>query len=401
MHTIIDVEMSSLPSRTTLEEIWRDLEARSEPSFFTSWTWLSSWLDVLPEEVQVRLLQATHAGKVVGLGLVVQSRAHIMRRIPVACWRVNATGIHEIDDLTIEYNGFLLDTHFAPLTAQTMLRHLLFKTSARRVEISCAQAAYSRVADQLQDGVINSSRPHMSHMVDLNGVRDNADGGYLGLLSANTRSQLRRSLAAYGGLGTITVHEAENASQAQAYLEALRGLHEASWRARGIESGFASHATAKRFHQSLIDKAFPRGEIQLLRIAAGSQDLGYIYSFRHRGRISFYQSGLHYGLLDKHDRPGMVCHAMAVEHNAHQGASVYDFLAGAHRYKASLSTHTEIQASHVFQRDSWLPRLDAVLKGWRGKLSDQARAAKAAVVKACMTISLMVQPWVDELSVLA
>jgi CelD/BcsL family acetyltransferase involved in cellulose biosynthesis len=71
--------------------------------------------------------------------------------------------------------------------------------------------------------------------------------------------------------------------------------------------------------------------VQLLRIAVGGRAIGYLYNFRHRGRIYAYQSG--FDDSDRAMRPGYVCHALAVVLNAEQGAEEYDFLAGDNRLK--------------------------------------------------------------------
>jgi hypothetical protein len=50
-----------------------------------------------------------------------------------------------------------------------------------------------------------------------------------------------------------------------------------------------------------------------------------------------YTSGFDYG-SDKRLKPGLVCHLMAIEQAHANGALAYSFLAGASRYKDSLST---------------------------------------------------------------
>ena len=42
--------------------------------------------------------------------------------------------------------------------------------------------------------------------------------------------------------------------------------------------------------------------------------------------------------MDRHLRPGYLCHAHAIEHCAKEGHAIYDLLGGDARYKASLAT---------------------------------------------------------------
>ena len=377
----------SLPPRGELENWWRNLESRADTTFFTSWSWIGAWLDILPANLQPKLLTAKQNGKLLGLGLVIQGRSKLMKLIPVKCWRLHSTGVEEFDDLTIEYNGFLADRQHAPAVKQAMLDFLLFKTGVGRLEITKAESAFANLASNAAKGLRVRSAGMDSYVVDLEKARQTPDG-YLSLLSANTRSQVRRSLSGYRKVGNVTIHQAENLEQAKAYFTALRTWHEKTWDSRGEESGFATSEFAYEFHQRLIDSSFERGEVQLLRIAVGDTDLGYLYNFMHRGRVVFYQSGFNYGILEKQDRPGLVCHALAVEHNIAAGQHWYDFTAGNYRYKASLATHVEPQGMHIFQRDGVLPLLEAILLKVKGRLS-QMQQRSHTMAWSVLTSSLL------------
>lgn len=392
----INVTLERLPARSVLEARWRELEARANASFYTSWSWIGCWLHVLPPHLSPRLLVAHRAGRVVGMGIVVKGQAKLLQIIPVPCWYLHATGLESIDELTIEYNGFLVEQGHEVEVKTAMVDHLLHDTGVGRVEIKLASRQLDMLARRIAHkptlprqstrNVIVRSTGFTSYMVSLADVRASANG-YLPLLSSNTRSQIRRSMAAYKELGELTVEEARTPQQARTFMTALRQLHGQTWLGRGERSGFSFSPTALQFHDQLIEQGFARGEVQLLRISAGGQDVGYLYNLVHRGHVVYYQSGLRYGVLDKHDRPGLVCHSLAIEHNARLGHHCYDFAAGNYRYKDSLSTHKEPQSTHVFQRDGILPRLDRdlrVLKAqarqWRMHLKVwRKRAAQTAM----------------------
>jgi CelD/BcsL family acetyltransferase involved in cellulose biosynthesis len=387
----IHITLESLPPRERLQAWWRDLEAKADLTFFTSWSWIGPWLDILPTTLRKHLLIAKQDGAIVGLGVVVKGRAHLMRAMPVMCWRLHATGIHDIDDLTIEYNGFLLDKRCANKVEQSMLDFLLKRTGIKRFEVSMGNARFADLADPAPKGILVRSNFRKSYLVNLERVRD-TEGGFLATLSGNTRSQIKRSLNAYQGeLGPIRVEPAQSEEQASAFFDELKSLHAQTWSERGKHSGFATSPVAHRFHMALIANAFGKGEVQLLRISAGTSIVGYLYNFVHRGRVIFYQSGFNYGLLDKHDRPGLVCHALAIEHHgAHAGLHWYDFAAGDYRYKTSLAKHHEVQGSHVFQRDGLLPRLDAAVRGLVQRVRQFRARAHAVVVSAmgCLHITV-------------
>ena len=67
------------------------------------------------------------------------------------------------------------------------------------------------------------------------------------------------------------------------FLEALVRLHQITWTGRGKLGAFAN-STFMRFHRELITRGIPRGEIDLLRIDAGEQTVGFLYNFVFRRR---------------------------------------------------------------------------------------------------------------------
>src|SRR5262249_11908819 len=109
-------------------------------------------------------------------------------------------------------------------------------------------------------------------------------------LSRNSREKLRRSLREYRTRGELIIEEASTLGSARSYFEALKDLHIRSWTRRGKPHAFR-FPFFERFHRALIARGMSEGSVQLLRITAGGRPIGYLYNFRHRGRIYAYQSG--------------------------------------------------------------------------------------------------------------
>src|SRR5476649_2339049 len=63
-------QIEPLPPLDQLEPMWRDLEARAEPSFFLSWHWIGTWL--AESGIQPALLVALRNNVIVGLALIGQ-----------------------------------------------------------------------------------------------------------------------------------------------------------------------------------------------------------------------------------------------------------------------------------------------------------------------------------------
>jgi CelD/BcsL family acetyltransferase involved in cellulose biosynthesis len=86
----------------------------------------------------------------------------------------------------------------------------------------------------------------------------------------------------------------------------------------------------------------------------GDHSVGYLYNMIHGGHVLQYQSGFDYELSDSTSwRPGVICHALAIEHYLSLGMETYDFLAGDQRYKKELSTASDELTWSTLQR----PRL--------------------------------------------
>ena len=105
----IRVERVVLPALSALEAEWRALEIRSSSSFFQSWAWIGTWLECLPPEVPRWLLRAWRGQSVVGLAIVCESTVRRHGVLSSRALFLNCTGRPDLDELTVEYNGFLAE----------------------------------------------------------------------------------------------------------------------------------------------------------------------------------------------------------------------------------------------------------------------------------------------------
>ncbi|MEX8506427.1 GNAT family N-acetyltransferase [Leptothrix ochracea] len=374
----IDVFLGPMPALAELEAEWQALEVFAEPSFFTSWSWIGCWLALLPANVKPQWLRARQSGRTVGLALLVR-RTRQRFGLPFCdSWHLHETGDPDYDILTIEHNGFLLDTVLADVVREAMLVHWVKHTSGASELLLPGQAG-SGLSEQTLPALYRGNRTRTSYGVNLEAVRER-QGDYLALLSSNTRSQIRRSIKEYQTIGPLVVHEAQDVAQAHHFLSRLAEMHQQHWVERG-EPGAFSNPFFKRFHERLIEENLPRGQIQILRISAGEQDMAYLYSFVKSGRIYFYQSGFDYRLIEKHGRPGLVAHALAVQHNAALGHMVYDFMAGDSRYKLNLATINEPMTWSTLRKPAWRFRMEHALREWRYRMKAK-KAAKCEEVEA-------------------
>jgi CelD/BcsL family acetyltransferase involved in cellulose biosynthesis len=313
----VQVRITPVQSLAELEGQWRAIEAVvPDLSFFQSWSWVGCLAaERYPDPV---LLQAEQDGAVVGLALFNRHRGRL---------HLAASGVPAVDAPFIEHNAPLI---LRPDAAPALFAAAWRAGDVRRLVLDGVSPPTLSAAG----GTSLRLQQRLAPRVTLEAVRA-AGGDYLATRSGNARYQLRRSLRAYAGRGPVGLRCAADATEALAWLEAMIRLHEATWQARGQPGAFATEYL-RRFHHALVLRTMADRSLDLLQVTAGEETVGYLYNFHLRGQVSAYQSGL--ATATGHEKPGLTCHALAIERALAGGDAVYDFLGGADRYKLSLAT---------------------------------------------------------------
>jgi len=351
------VTLAGLPLPGEVERDWRELETRSDRSFFASWSWIGAWLSALPSNIRPELLRVESQGRTIALGVLVR---RFLRRHGVFSSRalfLNSTGDPRLDEITIEYNGLLCERGFEHEAAQACIDFLLSRDDWDEWFLDGLQDSglSRRVPAREVDWAL--SRQAKCHHVDLEVLR-RSGGEYLALLGSNTRHAIRRSIREYEKLGPLVLENAATPEQAAAFLSGLTQLHQAYWQAKGLSGSFANPFFVE-FHGRLLRSLFAEGSIQLLHLRAGNQSVGYLYNFVDRGRVYNYQSGFNYALCPhSHGHPGLVAHSYAVEFNRTLGHRFYEFMAGEGQHKQTLALGSTDMVWLVARR----PRLNFLLE---------------------------------------
>ena len=323
------VVVSDVTDFAALEAKWRDLETRSDPSFFQSWTWTGCLVEQrFPDPV---LVEAREAGRTVALALFNRRGGTLY---------LGESGDPALDCPYIEFNGVLAEAGREADLTWVCLRAARgapgrWGIGGPRLVLDGIDATTEAAA--ALTGQLRQIRSLAAPVVDLADQKQ----CFLDRRSANTRQQLRRSNRDYARAGPVTIERAETLARANAFLEGLIALHQTAWTARGQVGAFAAPFFG-RFHRALIARGLARGEIALLRVAAGDQTIGFLYNFSYRGRCLAYQSGFDYAHAGPHQKPGLTCHHEAIRLAHRAGARRYDFMAGDDRYKRSLSDRVEM-----------------------------------------------------------
>jgi len=360
--------LSVLQDKARLELLWRNLEKRADASFFQSWHWIGTWIDCLPVDIVPELLQVDRGGMVVGLAVLVPRTVYRHGCVRSKGLFLNRTGDPRLDSLTIEYNGFLAERGAEHEVAQAGMEVLLagrkdwdelFLDGIHEPEVF---GGFSTEKTQLHTSKLDACR-----YVDLAALRGNGQE-YVAALGQSTRYNIRRSLREYEKRGPLAIDEAGDLTQARTYFKGLIRLHQHYWEQKG-EPGAFSNLFLTTFHEKLVSRGFSEGVVQLLRVTAGAAEVGYLYNYVYRGHVYNYQSGFDYAGGTLHERPGLVCHALAIAYNLRKGHAVYDFMAGDSDYKRSLSTASQTLAWQVMQRRRLKFRIEDALRRVRHRFN--------------------------------
>lgn len=320
---------------------WRGLfDATSESSAFLNPSWVETWLECFGVRAGAwAIVWRDGGGEPVGC-LVLAPEVGRAGPFRVTRTHLNTPGFAVMP----EHNDVLTRPEHRAAVLDDVVELLLDTGTDECMMDGVRDELFNELRSRwpgLASGSVRSESPY----VDLARVRA-AGGGYLGVLSSNTRSQIRRSMRLYARrYGDLVLEVAQGADQTLQWLADLVDLHEAVWQARG--EGGAFGPDARRFHERLIERGRAERtdgggdlEIEIARVRAGDHTIGMLYHLVCRGRVHFLQSGFRYE-EDARLKPGLVSHCMSIEACLERGLAEYDFLGGeprSVRYKRSLST---------------------------------------------------------------
>lgn len=333
------------PDRFTIEPVaglqelavrWQALERRSSPRFFLGWRWIAAWLAATGAEP---LLLAGRRGEDdVALALLGRTRGLLGARIVA----LNETGLPGSDVGYIEYNG-VLGCAGDREAIDAVARFLMDQRAAGPIsgwdELRLSGVAPDWVASFTACGarVAVRARQH-SYAVDLGRLRGEGRDG-LAAMNANTRQQIRRSRRLYDAAGGLALRRIDERPAQLDALDELAALHQARWVARGQPGAFASPVFG-RLVRDLIEGTAGAGRVEILRVSAGERTIGLLLNLVHDGEVANYVAAF-VQETDNRLKPGLVAHALAIEHHLARGSRIYDLLAGSARYKESLAARRE------------------------------------------------------------
>lgn len=282
------------------------------------------------------------------------------------------------DQVFIEYNGFsgTSGASFADLL-NDLLNQLSRDSAWDELRLAGLKKSDSTLACRIAEEYglkarVFDQRPSFAR----NLLADRSQGTVLGGLSANTRSQIRRSRRLMESThGPVQLDCARSAQEALTWFEAIEPWHRQRWGAqpgRIGTSGFQNPAFI-HFHQTLIRSAFADRHIRIWRLSAGARVVAWLYNFRWDSTEAFYL-GAWDPNLDPAMRAGLVAHQMVMDQCLEEGIEIYDFMAGDSQYKRQLANQESELIWLVLQR----PRLKFCVEDRVRSFRDRWRTSGSA-----------------------
>ncbi|WP_235720795.1 GNAT family N-acetyltransferase [Magnetospirillum molischianum] len=365
---VLTVSIGDCPPLERLGQMWRELEIRSDASFFLRWHWIGAWIEAMGMPTGQVLVR--RGDEIVGLALIHRSPDRWFGPLRRPALWLHEAGDPRLRSVAIEYNGVLADRTVSSSVEEACLRAL---AGLRQGDpLSWRAMTLGGVAVEWETRCRRLGLKHRVHRrqpapyARLDSARDALEG-----VSRNTRSQIRRSMRLYQSRGGLTLRPATTIDEARKMFDGLEQLHTSYWRSRGQGGAFAE-PSFRRLHDRLLATAFPDGGADLLEVQAGSGIVGYLYNFICGGVVYAYQSGFLYE-ADARLKPGLVCHALAMNHYRHRGMRLYRFLAGDSRYKTSLADGGDELVWLTCRHDDIAYRAETAGRALLGRLRNWAK----------------------------
>jgi hypothetical protein len=311
---------------------WRPLfEASGTASIFLSEGWMQAWIDLYGRDFQGCWVHWEAEGRIVAGCLLVERVIHV-RSIPFRSLFLNATGQAAQPTPFAEYNDLLYLPGYEDAVAADFVR-LLQTQSWSRLLLSGHEAGgvASRVLKDI-GGARTEQECKAARYVDLAAIGERPFESSLG---GRAGTRVRRNRREYQErLGDIRVQRAADPDEALAFFAQMRALHLARFGHREAGTTLAAD-TVVDFHHRVIRTLFAEGSVDMIRVGSRDCAVGYLYNFRVDRKVLVFQTGFAYESASTWS-PGLLTHALAIEHYRLLGMREYDLLAGDALYKRTL-----------------------------------------------------------------
>lgn len=310
-------------------EIWADLAQRSDAnSIFTSWAWVSSWLETVGSKANAKILGIYDGNLLVGLLPLVGERTG------KNLWtlRLSLAGVEETG---ADYNDILCARGFEDAVSQAAVDWLERCCGWTLCEFSdvLSRANIGRVA-RLMEGrdIVEDAPGSICPRMSLN-------KGWQNFLAERfdrkRRYNIERQLRLAEEKQKLRLSFYDKPETISEAFRILVKLHDDRKAEQGIKSAF-TRSRLIEFHEKTAVRLSDSGSAFIATLEFENEALAAAYCFRDSYSIYYYQTGL--------SKSGASCGAgstllyMLLRWAAEEGYQWFDFLKGEENYKKSWAT---------------------------------------------------------------
>lgn len=333
----------------SLETRWKSLQVRADCSFFNTWIWIGAWLGLT--QSQPFVFSVSHKGT--DLAMAVITKGEIKKHfVKTTRLYINRPPLPDESKIFPEYTDLLTDRTFQ-IDFDGILSQALIQAGGSGDSIGPwndinLSGTLSQPKDYPALGLFAEIPVcRQAPWIDLTRVRA-LEAGHLGLLSSNSRHQIRRSKRLFEKAGPMDLTSASSIDVALEWLNKLI-VRQRDRRHRLGQKSSLEKPFVRRFLEQLILSGWESGSVEMLKLSTPETSLGYTINLIHGGVVANYQSGFS-SFDDNKLKPGLICHSMSADYYAAKGARAYNLLAGASQYKISLSTDIDTLHWATIQR---------------------------------------------------
>lgn len=334
MSQAFDVRLDPVAELEELRRAWTELETKSNCSYFLSWAWIGTWLDLICNQRKARLVSVRQGTRLIALGVI--TAKHRFRGMGPLHLRLHEVGDQALDNLTIEYNGLLTAAGHEKAVLTAVVRYLA-KNDHRWLTLHLPGVDIAGIDfENLQPaGLDLRTKVRATPYIDMARLRQDGDD-YIATLPARVRGNIRRTQCKLvDAFGEASIETAATSAERLEFFHELVRLHQARWAARGSSGAFADPRLVA-FHERQITDASTTQGAQLQRLRCGTQTIGYLYCFLWRDTTYYYQAGIDYARFDRYGSPGLLLLARSVQAATQAGLARYELMAGDAQYKRYL-----------------------------------------------------------------
>ncbi|MBO9490496.1 GNAT family N-acetyltransferase [Endozoicomonas sp. G2_1] len=338
--------------------LWLELEKNSSTSFFLTWDWIGSWLKQLP--MDFFLVKVLQSKRLVGLAVIVEKRRKTLGVFNTSQWWLNRSGCHAYDQCWIEENTALAAIGYEHIVNRAICSFLLKQKQWQEFILGMAgKEVYQEYA-----GIADRKRILIDD-VGYSVTLESDEWQYAAqVLSRKTRQKIRQTEKILSSQGELCFEVLTGRADKNEQYTNIQRLHKFRWQGTVTPSGFEN-----MHFQAMIHNLIQNDKTEFSVLTLNQSPVAYLINFVHEGKVNFYLSALE-RFSDPKVKVGMLVHQKSIEYYANRGMSVYDFLAGEARYKASMSNVKYEQKMIVFYRESTLLRIERFMRVAKNKIRD-------------------------------